>query len=637
LIEQDFEAMPLFLRAKHTNEIALGDQARDTGQWLEAARHYRSALSHKPDNPGIWVQFGHALKESGYLAPAERAYRRSLEQAPLLADTHLQLGHVLKLQQRVDEAREAYLRAVALDPSNEQARSELSAFEWCEEELTDARQAVTSIAAPPKSEVRDLSPNARADRARDIGQWEEASYFYRKALARNPHKAELWVQYGNMLKEQGKLGAAEAALRTALGYLPGLADAHLQLGHVLKLSGDRDAAVAAYLRGFVLTPQKDDGLAELRGLGWNESELAALRLQVEDEATATNNVAAPQLTTPIAIEAQTPSQSELAFREPTPARLNLPDPSTMPNRQRLRDYLIDEQFGDHAANRTLDYFRVVEAVRLASERSPQPRSVVMQALLERLTPLALAAADNRPIEASIIVPVYNHIEYTVGCILSILEHRCDTRFEIIVADDASTDETSRLFSEIGGVVRCLTTGQNAGFLRNCNWAASHASGKYIVFLNNDTFVLDDWLDELLAPFDRFKNVGLVGAKLLMADGTLQEAGGIIWCDGSGWNFGRGQDPRICQFNYVKDTDYASGAAIALSQALWQQLGGFDERFVPAYCEDTDLAFAIRARGLRTLYAPHSQVIHHEGVSHGTDITAGIKAYQVVNGEKFVAK
>jgi O-antigen biosynthesis protein len=158
-----------------------------------------------------------------------------------------------------------------------------------------------------------------------------------------------------------------------------------------------------------------------------------------------------------------------------------------------------------------------------------------------------------------------------------------------------------------------------------------------VLLNNDTLILDQWLDELLAPFARFIGVGLVGSKLLMADGSLQEAGGIIWRDGSAWNFGRGQDPTLDKYNYVRDVDYVSGASIAIPKSVWNDVGGFDECYMPAYCEDADLAFEIRAKGLRTLYSPRSQVIHHEGVTHGTNVTLGTKSYQVINQAKFVVK
>jgi glycosyltransferase involved in cell wall biosynthesis len=126
---------------------------------------------------------------------------------------------------------------------------------------------------------------------------------------------------------------------------------------------------------------------------------------------------------------------------------------------------------------------------------------------------------------------------------------------------------------------------------------------------------------------------LVGSKLLSGDGSLQEAGGIFWSDGTAWNFGRGQNPRLPEFNYVKDTDYCSGASIALPAPLWRKLRGFDITYTPAYCEDADIAFRVRALGLRAVYHPFSEIIHHEGKTHGTDTSSGIKAYQVINLEK----
>jgi len=614
--------MALISRAARPSDIALADRARDTGDWETAARHYRTALGRNPDNPPIWVQLGHALKESGHLVPAEAAYRRAIESAPGACDTHLQLGHVLKLQDRKDEARAAYLRAVALDPGWDPARRELSELGWREEELADVQRAVRSAVPSPAPRHRRASPIALADLARDMGHCEEAARFYQKALDRNPRRSEIWVQYGHMLKESGKLTEAERAYRTALRYEPTVADTHLQLGHALKILGHNEAAEGAYLRAFAIDPTLPGPLVELRGLGWSDGERLELRRQVDREPAAAAEIRAAVL--PI-------GSPEPPVAPPVP-----PDPPAMPNRQRLRDYLIDE-VGEGSTNRVLDYFRTVEMVRSSNESSDPPRRAVLRSLLNRMSPLARAAADRRPIDASVIVPVYNHIEYTIACVISLLEHKCDARFEVIIGDDGSTDETRQLFGEVGGIVRCITAPTNGGFLKNCNLTAQHAAGAYVVFLNNDTFVLDDWLDELLAPFSRLKNVGLVGSKLLMADGTLQEAGGIIWRDGSGWNFGRGQDPRGYQFNYVKDVDYASGAAIALPRALWEELHGFDERYVPAYAEDTDLAFEIRARGLRTLYSPRSQVIHHEGVSHGTDITVGYKSHQVTNQVKFVEK
>ena len=240
-------------------------------------------------------------------------------------------------------------------------------------------------------------------------------------------------------------------------------------------------------------------------------------------------------------------------------------------------------------------------------------------------------------EVSVVIPVYNQIHYTYACLVSILENTPDVSYEIIIADDVSTDATRELSRYAENVVICRNE-TNQGFLRNCNNAAKKARGKYIMFLNNDTQVTPGWLSSLVDLIGSDPSIGMVGSKLVYPDGRLQEAGGIIWSDGSGWNYGRLDDPDKAEYNYVKDVDYISGAAILLSRKLWNQIGGFDDRFAPAYCEDSDLAFEVRKAGLRVVYQPLSKVIHFEGVSNGTDVNGtGLKRYQVENSRKLREK
>jgi glycosyltransferase involved in cell wall biosynthesis len=125
--------------------------------------------------------------------------------------------------------------------------------------------------------------------------------------------------------------------------------------------------------------------------------------------------------------------------------------------------------------------------------------------------------------------------------------------------------------------------------------------------------------------------------LLFADGRLQEAGGILWRDASGWNFGRADDPDRPAYNYRKEVDYVSGACLVVRRELWEELGGFDERFAPAYYEDADLCFAARAAGYRVVYQPAARVFHFEGLSNGTDLDAGVKQHQVTNQSVFAEK
>lgn len=240
-------------------------------------------------------------------------------------------------------------------------------------------------------------------------------------------------------------------------------------------------------------------------------------------------------------------------------------------------------------------------------------------------------------KVSIIIPVYNQVEYTYACLVSILEHTKDVSYEVIIGDDVSTDATRDLERYARGLVICRNE-TNQGFLLNCNHAAKAARGTYLMFLNNDTQVTEGWLSSLVRLIESDETIGMVGSKLVYPDGRLQEAGGIIWSDGSGWNYGRLDDPDKPEYNYVKDVDYISGAAILLSRDLWKTIGGFDERFTPAYCEDSDLAFQVRRAGYRVVYQPLSKVIHFEGISNGTDVEgSGLKRYQVENSKKLREK
>jgi GT2 family glycosyltransferase len=250
---------------------------------------------------------------------------------------------------------------------------------------------------------------------------------------------------------------------------------------------------------------------------------------------------------------------------------------------------------------------------------------------ETLQPVALEEADS-PV-ASIVVPVFNEVHYTSACLNSVLEHAGRADFEIIVVDDCSDDETPAYLSDCKGV-RVIRNAVNSGFIASCNAGAEAARGEYLVFLNNDTTVTGGWLDALIETFETFPDTGIVGARLVYPDGRLQEAGGIVFKDASGWNYGRGDQPDRPEYNFASEADYVSGACLALRREVFAELGGFDSHYAPAYYEDTDLCFRIREIGLRVVYQPACTIVHHEGVSSGTDESSGAKRYQGINRKKF---
>jgi len=237
------------------------------------------------------------------------------------------------------------------------------------------------------------------------------------------------------------------------------------------------------------------------------------------------------------------------------------------------------------------------------------------------------------VEISIIIPVFNQLRFTQACLASLQENQGTERFEVIVVDDCSTDGTAEAVALMPGVVY-MRNETNSGFIASCNRGAEKARGNYLTFLNNDTLVRDGWLSALVGTFAEEPQAGVVGSKLVYPDGRLQEAGGIIWQDASGWNYGKFDDASKPEYNYLREVDYCSAAALMIPKALFRDVGGFDSRYAPAYYEDTDLAFKVRRAGYKVLYQPLSEVIHYEGATGGTDLASGTKKHQDINRSRF---
>lgn len=216
---------------------------------------------------------------------------------------------------------------------------------------------------------------------------------------------------------------------------------------------------------------------------------------------------------------------------------------------------------------------------------------------------------------SIIIPVYGRLLDTARCLHAVARRSGGVAFEVILADDRPAAPIAPLLAWVSGL-RTHVNPVNMGFLRNCNAAARLARGRHIVFLNNDTVVHEGWLEPLARLADSDPTIGLVGCKLLNRDGTVQEAGGALLADGWGRPYGAGQDPALPELNYVREVDVVIGASFLVRRDAFEAVGGFDDRYAPAYYEEFDLAFVLRDRGLRVMYQPASVVTHLDGSSYG---------------------
>lgn len=279
---------------------------------------------------------------------------------------------------------------------------------------------------------------------------------------------------------------------------------------------------------------------------------------------------------------------------------------------------------------------VVADLKLAAKTLDQLQSGLTLRDFLLLSGGGVEAPTQNP-ECSIIIPVFNHVDHTFECLRSVWNDIDLTRNEVIVIDNGSSDATSTMLRRLDGLVRVITNACNTGFGKACNDGAAAARGEYLLFLNNDSIVQPGWLRNLVSTVKENPEIGAAGSMLLYPNGDLQEAGGIVWEDGSAFQYGHGENPSNRKYQYAREVDYCSGASLLVRAELFHALGGFDERYSPAYYEDVDLCFGVRSLGFRVVYQPMSRAIHHEGVTGGKNTDQGYKRFQKINQGKFKAK
>ncbi len=302
-------------------------------------------------------------------------------------------------------------------------------------------------------------------------------------------------------------------------------------------------------------------------------------------------------------------------------------------------YRLAESLRERAIEQGLDWHRAWDLKAKPSPSSVPPFGVHDLFLLKDLLDNGSGGtpSENLEIRTSIVIPAFNNAEFTFQCLRSLLREVDFRTTEVIIVNDASTDETDELLSVLGNYFRVVNNEENRGFGETCNRGAAVARGRYLVFLNNDTCVLPGWLDELEKTIEDNAQIGAVGSMFLYPDGRVQEAGAIVWRSGEAFHYGWGKSPDDHRLNFAREVDYCSAASLLIRKELFDQIGGYDARYFPAYYEDADLCMGVRALGYKVVYQPASRLFHYEGVTAGTDVRSGLKQSQVTNHAKFQEK
>ena len=245
------------------------------------------------------------------------------------------------------------------------------------------------------------------------------------------------------------------------------------------------------------------------------------------------------------------------------------------------------------------YYREVAATRLDEFLGSSDRMVFCSETTPRV---------------SILLVLYNQAPLTFLCLQSVKRTVPDC-YELVIVDNNSDDQTGLLLERLDGV-KIIKNDTNTGFVKAVNQGVNECSGRALLLLNNDAILHERAVDFALNRLDSSDDIGAVGGKILLLDGSLQEAGSQIFSDGSCAGYGRGDDPNKPEYQFCRDVDYCSGAFLLTSRELFVEMGKFDLDFAPAYYEESDFCLRLAKRNYRVVYEPKSVLTHYEFASSG---------------------
>lgn len=231
-------------------------------------------------------------------------------------------------------------------------------------------------------------------------------------------------------------------------------------------------------------------------------------------------------------------------------------------------------------------------------------------------------------QASVIMPVFNRINYTYRCLEALSRNTNDVHFELVLVDNASSDGTGELLASVGGDVTVISNQENLGFARACNQGAAAARGQNLVFLNNDTVPLAGWLGAMIKAQGYHPRVAIVGSKLLYPeDETVQHAGVVFNPQGQPYHLFRHLPADHFAVNRMDEFQAVTAACLLIRREVFEELEGFDEGYINGY-EDIDLCLRARQAGHKVVYTPKSVLYHYESLSPGR------KAHEAQNYQRF---
>lgn len=460
----------------------------------------------------------------------------------------------------------------------------------------------------------------KAEKYKETEDWAAAISCYQQAIDINPHSVTAHHHWGDVLLNLERWEEAVDIYHRCLEINPNFDWSYYNLGEALIKLERWEEAIIAYQRSLDLNPSLPSIYKKLanafyqRAIKDREAILEHYYLAIQESPQEVQNYHQ-------AIELQ-PQNAELYFGLGRALVANRQlDEAIVAYQMALQlepDYLAARQELD----KIIGFDR--SGVTLENEVDTSPEFKLRQAkqLLDNLNLITLetflqsGAKINFPLIeypiVSVILILYNRAELTLNCLYSLLHNNC-SNLEVVIVDNNSTDRTVELLKRISNA-KIIRNEENQHFLLAVNQAINLATGKYLLLLNNDAQILGNSIDRAVQILENDSDIGAVGGKIILPDGTLQEAGSIIWQDGSCLGYGRGDNPQAPEYSFQRKVDYCSGAFLLTPRELFNKLGKFDRVYQPAYYEETDYCVRLHKADKKIVYDPNVVILHYEFAS-----------------------
>ena len=586
------------------NCIAMADTYLNMGRWDDAARLYRQSLETDSAFDWAWHNLGVALYNIGDLTGVERCQRilQSVNPAfweinqavPIVRKYHTILSAV-----EVDANTSPLSPEVAIKLEQDHIKEKTQA---AEAETTDAHAQDDKQFDQEQFEQLYLEGKSLAQQ----GQHEGAVEKYLQAIALNEEHLEIHHFIGDSLLNLDRVDEAIAAYKTSLRYNPSDNWTYFNLGISLTKNGDHKQS-ERYFRDLL---ELDPNFTQAR-------LLLAEALEAQEKWTEAAEIYSDYL------EHIDPENSAIVEKLnhllPKCAKYTI---------SKLTEHL-QRAYESQSESSAKD-----SQLAAAKAHLEKLNSIALDTFLTTNSTMLFPAVESPKV--TVVLILYNRAELTFSCLNSILRSNFKS-LELVIVDNKSTDRTRQLLARVKGA-RIVLNEENKHFLLACNQAKEIATGEHLLFLNNDAQVLGNSLENAVRTLESDPEIGAVGGKVILPDGSLQEAGSIIWQDGSCLGYGRRSNPNSPEYMFKREVDYCSGAFLLTPRDLFSKLGGFDEALQPAYYEETDYCVRLSKAGRKLIYDPNVVILHYEfGSSNSSERSGQAIELQKRNKQIFLEK